>query len=166
MRLHHILSLNFWLAICILFLPIAWGKVGEQGFVNYGSDVPDVYILGCYILGKDTSFWGISFAWKFQLAGMLCFLILQYKIWRDYIIEKPALFKLFGAWFLLLLFPVWINLYIGGVQGNSDGAYLHWNMHVGWYMYLIIITLQTLVLFLSIRQYFVVKTSNSANFSV
>jgi len=56
MRLHHLLALNSWLAICILFLPISWGHVGEQGYVNYGPDVPDVYILGCYILGKDTQF--------------------------------------------------------------------------------------------------------------
>jgi hypothetical protein len=166
MRLHHLLALNSWLAICILFLPISWGHVGEQGYVNYGPDVPDVYILGCYILGKDTQFWGISFAWKFQLIGILSFLYLEYTTWRAYVKDQPALFKLFGAWFLLLLFPVWIQLYIGGVQNNSDGAFLQWQMHAGWYFYLLILVLQTIVLFYSIRSYFTLKTTDSANFSV
>ena len=59
------------LALISIVTPFVYMKIGPIGIKYYGKDVPDIYILGGYILGKDTSFWGINFAYKFQLFCIL-----------------------------------------------------------------------------------------------
>jgi hypothetical protein len=41
------------LAIACLFSPFIFLKIGPKGYEYYGPDVPDIYILGGFILGKD-----------------------------------------------------------------------------------------------------------------
>src|SRR6476659_7886494 len=68
-----------------LFFPFVFMKIGPEGYLNYGPHVPDIYIFGGYILGKDVSWWGINFAYKFQLAlitvgiliAILCYVMRQ-----------------------------------------------------------------------------------------
>jgi len=97
--------------------PFVYMKIGPEGYVNYGPDVPDIWIIGAYIFGKDTSFWGIGFAWKWQLAAILwcAFNLLMFIIDRRIV-------RLWVNIFLLACFPVWLWTYTGGVVNNSDGA--------------------------------------------
>lgn len=92
-------------------------EIGPKGIEYYGKNVPDIYILGGYILGKDTSFWGINFAYKFQLFAILVYIALIHRFKR----HQKSLFLFFGL-LLLILFPFWLELYVGGVKNNSDGA--------------------------------------------
>lgn len=129
--------LTLWLAMACLVLPFIWIKIGPNGHAFYGPDVPDIYILGATILGKDRSFWGIAFAVWFQLAMGLGFIGLAYGVNRG----RYSL-----AWVqlvLLLLFPVWMKLYVDGVICNSDGAAsdLQVYPHVGMAVYLVLLGL-------------------------
>ena len=44
------------LALLTLPLPFVWFEIGPLGKLYYGPSVPDIYILGATILGKDKSF--------------------------------------------------------------------------------------------------------------
>ena len=105
------------LAMVSLFIPFVYLEVGPKGIEYYGKDVPDIYILGGYILGKDTSFWGINFAYKFQLTFILLFVALIYKFQKD----QKGIF-LYLSLTLLICFPFWLEIYISGVKNNSDSA--------------------------------------------
>ncbi len=105
------------LAIISLFTPFVYMKIGPKGILHYGDHVPDIYILGGYILGKDTSFWGINFAYKFQLTFILIFTGLIYSFQK----LKKSIFIFIGLT-LLICFPFWLQVYISGVKNNSDSA--------------------------------------------
>jgi len=105
------------LAMVSLFMPFVYLEIGPKGIEYYGEDVPDIYILGGYILGKDTSFWGINFAYKFQLTFILLFVALIYKFQKD----QKGIF-LYLSLTLLICFPFWLEIYISGVKNNSDSA--------------------------------------------
>ncbi|MBU3743670.1 MAG: hypothetical protein FGM61_03865 [Sediminibacterium sp.] len=105
------------LAIISLFTPFVYMEIGPKGILHYGNNVPDIYILGGYILGKDTSFWGINFAYKFQLTFILIFTGLIYSFQK----LKKSIFIFIGLT-LLICFPLWLQVYISGVKNNSDSA--------------------------------------------
>ncbi len=105
------------LAIISLFTPFVYMKIGPKGIAYYGENVPDIYILGGYILGKDTSFWGINFAYKFQLFCILLFISTTYMFEK---FRKTSF--LISNLFLLTCFPFWLELYCSGVKNNSDAA--------------------------------------------
>jgi len=105
------------LALISIVTPFIYMKIGPNGIKYYGKDVPDIYILGGYILGKDTSFWGINFAYKFQLLCIAIIVGLTY----FYSINKKVSYIVANL-VLLLCFPFWLSMYIGGVKCNSDGA--------------------------------------------
>lgn len=134
------------LSALILLTPIIILDVGPDGYALYGPDVPDVYIFGCTILGKDRAWWGINFAYKFQLIMIITYIsitIISFiKTQRGALTFRPMLLNLI----LLLLFPFWLYLYIGGVISNSDGADLKIYPHIGLILYLIIIVLNVKVL--------------------
>jgi hypothetical protein len=116
--------------------------IGPKGIDFFYPNIPDdVYILGGYILGKDTSWWGINFAYKFQLIFILFGIILNFyslRIIRDAkTVKLPQIINLC----LLLLFPYWLQQYISGVKSNSDDAYLLVYPHIGATVYLIILIL-------------------------
>lgn len=130
-------KLTLWLAIASLVLPFIWIKIGPNGRAYYGPEVPDIYILGATVLGKDRSFGGIAFAIGFQLAMGLGFIGLAYGVNRG----RYGL-----AWVqlvMLLLFPVWMKLYVDGVICNSDGAAsdLQVYPHAGMAAYLMLLAL-------------------------
>ena len=105
------------LALISIVTPFVYMKIGPIGIKYYGKDVPDIYILGGYIIGKDTSFWGINFAYKFQVFCILLVTILTYGF------RKHNNVKFLITNFCLLLgFPFWLEIYTGGVISNSDGA--------------------------------------------
>jgi len=73
MTIKQLLIFSAIISIITLFTPFIWLEVGPRGHEYYGSDVPDIYILGGTILGKDRGFGGINFAYKFQLMTILYF---------------------------------------------------------------------------------------------
>ena len=105
------------LTIITIFTPFVYIEIGPKGIEYYGENVPNIYILGGYILGKDTSFWGIKFAYKFQLLGILFYAALIYRFKR---LQKSTIL-IFGL-LLLILFPFWLEIYVGGIKNNSDNA--------------------------------------------
>lgn len=111
------MAMAFWLNLLCLPAPFVWMKIGPEGYKYYGPDVPDIWILGAYILGKDTRWWAIGLAWKWQLAFML---ITAFCSWRY--LRKPNKLLLWFNMLWLILFPLWLNIYTGGVKNNSDGA--------------------------------------------
>ena len=119
------------LALLILPLPLVCFEIGTLGKLYYGTDVPDIYILGATILGKDRSFWGINFACKFQLIVIVYFILST--LWTIKIIERRNfafnLTRLNVT--LLILFPLWLYMYSSGVLNNSDGAVADIELHPG-----------------------------------
>ena len=119
------------LALLILPFPLVYFEIGPLGKLYYGPDLPDIYILGATILGKDRSFWGINFAYKFQLIVIIYFILST--LWTIKIIERRNfafnLTRLNVT--LLILFPLWLYMYTSGVLYNSDGAVADIELHPG-----------------------------------
>jgi len=136
------------LALLILPLPLVWFEIGPLGKLYYGSNVPDIYILGATILGKDRSFWGINFAYKFQLIVIVYFIVST--LWTIKIIDRIKFaFNLIRFNLVLLLsFPFWLYMYVGGVLNNSDGAVSDIELHLGigliLYILILMVTIFTL----------------------
>lgn len=131
------------LSMACLFTPFVWTKIGPLGFKNYGPTVPDIYIYGSTITGKDFGFWGISFAVIFQLIFMLLFSVLS--LMACFLRNKGDVLVCLGIQALLLaLFPVWLNAYVDGVENNSDGADLTIHYQIGMVFYGILIGLNIL----------------------
>jgi hypothetical protein len=140
------LYLTIIFAAISLATPFVWLKIGPGGYSYYGPEVPDIFILGGTILGKDKSFWGINFAYKFQLIVILYFIASSFLTIRN--LKKKSIvitFTLVNS-ILLLFFPVWLWIYTGGVICNSDGADLSVHPHVGVLIYLILVSLNVLTL--------------------
>ena len=129
------------LALILLVTPIVWLKIGHDGYVYYGPNVPDVYILGGTILGKDRSFWGIDFAYKFQLLVILYFIFTTFLCIKKVTRKKFVLLFTIINSVLLLLFPYWLSVYVGGVINNSDCADLTTYPHIGIMIYIILLFL-------------------------
>ncbi|WP_345114659.1 hypothetical protein [Hymenobacter algoricola] len=129
-----------------LATPFIWLKIGPGGYANYGPNVPDIYIFGATITGKDKSFEGINFAYKFQLVVIGYFLVssLWAAIRSDNRREALILNSINSV--LLLLFPIWLYLYTDGVICNSDGADLTTYPHVGIILYLLLVFLNVRIL--------------------
>jgi len=111
-------------------------KIGPSGYAHYGPSVPDIYILGGYILGKDTSWWAIGFAYKFQLSCILLYLMLSYSAIKRCANAKSGVFLQIFKLGLILCFPPWLFFYQEHVQNNSDCADLIVYPHIGWIAYL------------------------------
>ncbi|MDX1628965.1 MAG: hypothetical protein R3345_09725 [Fulvivirga sp.] len=134
------------LTLISLITPFIFLKIGPGGYEFYGSDVPDIYILGGNILGKDRSWWAINFAYKFQLfmiltsLGLLLFAYTKNK--GGNLVKWPLALNL-G---LLLLFPIWLTFYTSHVINNSDGADLTVYPHIGLFIYLVGLILNLILL--------------------
>jgi hypothetical protein len=142
---NHYLVLSALLICAFLFLPIVVLQIGSLGYEFYGPDVDDVYIYGGIITGKDRSWEGISFAWKFQLIVILIvllltlFSIIKNRNGRSYLASSIV------SLILVLLFALWFEFYISIVVNNSDGADLSTHYHIGSIIYLIILLLQVMI---------------------
>jgi len=138
------------LSLTCLFTPFVWMEIGPIGFKNYGPNVPDIFIYGGTITGKDFAFWGISFAVVFQLIFMLLFSVLC--VTAMFAKNKAIVLSLLSIQLLLLaLFPLWLNAYIGGVVNNSDGADLTIHYQIGMVFYGILIGLNILGFIQTVR---------------
>jgi len=119
------------LALSTLPMTFVWLEIGPLGKAYYGPTVPDVYIKGTYITGKDLSFYPILWAMLFQLSTIICYssisLLLIKTITRRIAILSLAIFQ----FELLILFPGWLSLYAQGVIDNSDGAAADLTIHYG-----------------------------------
>lgn len=89
-------------------------------------------IQGGYIHGKYILWPGILYAWIAQCVGILlfCGFVVGARCAR----RKPFLMKaiLSPALLLLTLFPIWMDFYVDGVLGNSDGVCFTKHLSVGW----------------------------------
>lgn len=136
-------KLTLWLALVALVTPFIWIKIGPQGLAFYGPDVPDIYILGATILGKDRSFPGIAFAIVFQLVIGACFILCSFVAHRRALQNVPVHLLATVQLLLLALFPFWLGLYVNGVIHNSDGAAADLRVypHIGLLVYSLMVVL-------------------------
>jgi hypothetical protein len=117
--------------VVLLFLPIVWMEIGPNGIVYYGPQVPDIYIYGGAITGKDLSFTPILIAMLLQFAFIMIGIFLSVV---NCIGEWKRPRAIGATWFqtsLLLFFPYWMSMYVGGVICNSDGAASDLTVHYG-----------------------------------
>lgn len=135
-----VLTLSIVLAIAALFVPVVWLEVSREGYAFYGPNVPHVYIYGGSITGKDTSFWGIAFAIRFQQVFIALFILLALLsvAIKNVSLVFPLLFVQLS---LLLFFPFWLAAYVNGVVCNSDGAGLTEHYDIGMLIYVILVGL-------------------------
>lgn len=133
--------LTLWLALAELVLPFIWMKIGPNGYAYYGPDVPDIYILGATILGKDL--YDLTLGIGFQLVMGLCFIICAYLVIRKLNTGQAVLGIAMIQMTLLLLFPFWLRIYVQRVINNSDGAAsdLRVYPHVGLVVYAVLLWL-------------------------
>lgn len=128
-------KLSAFLALIALGTPFIWMKIGPGGYAYYGPTVPDIYIFGGFISGKDITFAGISFAIVFQLTFIVYFITNCLRAARSN--SRERIIKLGWINFcLLLLFPSWLQVYVNGVINNSDAADLTVHYHAGMIIYL------------------------------
>lgn len=139
----HTLFLSCILALLVLFVPIVWLQVSRGGYEVYGPTVPHVYIYGGGITGKDVSWWGIGFAVNCQRFFIGIFLLLG--LWGLFVSRASnAIVLLILQALLLVLFPFWMLVYIGGVSNNSDGAGLTPHLHIGMLIYGVLVVLNVM----------------------
>lgn len=139
------------LGLLTLFVPFVFMKIGSGGYEFYGPDVPDIYIYGGDIFGKDKNWWGIGFAFRFQRFMILCYMlltILGYVFHRN---GKRILIYTAINLVLLALFPYWIKIYVSGVYNNSDGADLTVHHVWGWWVYAVLVIINLILCVASFR---------------
>ena len=143
------IKISLLLTVLSIFLPFVYMDIGPMGYRYYGPNVPDIYICGGYIFGKDTSFWGINVAYKIQL-GLILFI--AYNQWR--FLNNKSVKRLIINTLMLLFFPIWLEAYVGGVVCNSDGADLtiYWHSMPGIWVWGMVIALHGAILYAGFRK--------------
>lgn len=114
--------LTAWLALAELALPFIWIRIGPMGKAYYGPAVPDIYILGAIVLGKDLGFLPLAMATVFQLIFGMLFIYCAFAVVQRIRRGKRIMLLVTVQMILLLLFPLWLGFYTAGVINNSDGA--------------------------------------------
>lgn len=123
------------LAASIIFSPLIWMKIGPGGYKYYGPTCPDIYIFGGWITGKDLSFAPIEFAKDFQLFIIVIYMGMGIRgIFAGHARRKQRKLNAIRL-IMLVLFPVWLQLYSSGVQDNSDCADLRIYFQAGLFLY-------------------------------
>ena len=150
-RCKAVLSFSALLGITLLFVPIVWMEIGPLGIAYYGPEVPDIYIYGGFISGKDLNWTGISFAMIFQVVMIVAGIFFEVIS----LVILPHNRNASQAWHgistaLLLLFPLWMYMYANGVIHNSDGAAadltVHYEFGLGIYAVLLMLNISGHVL--------------------
>lgn len=147
--------LNWIVRLTLLTLPapFLWLEIGPKGYEWYGPDVPDIYILGGFITGKDLRWLPILQACIAQAMGILITCASTLLVKRSAPeTGMPILFLTINT-LLLLVFPFWLSAYTEGVINNSDGADLTVHPHIGLGLYAVICGLTFRLLFLYARSY-------------
>lgn len=130
LRILHCTSVVF--GVILLFTPIIWMEIGPLGKAYYGPTVPDIYIYGGAITGKDLNWEPILVAMIFQLVmilfgillSVICFFTAAHsRAWTILLTSIQTI--------LLVLFPMWMMMYSGHVINNSDGAAADLTVHFG-----------------------------------
>lgn len=118
------------LGVVLIFSPIVWMEIGPNGIAYYGPQVPDIWVYGGALTGKDLGFIPLLLIMLVQFAGILIGVMLSlvcFFRWRKraVVILSVSIIMLF-----LLQFPSWITWYVAVIKGNSDGAAsdltIHW----------------------------------------
>ena len=133
-------------AIISLATPFVWLKMGANCYEYYGPNLPDVYILGAWISGKDTSFWAIGFAYIFQLTIILYFILSSFRAVKKLEKKETPLPILIINMLLLLLFPFWLSIYIQGIRDNSGCTDMTTYPHVGSFVYFLLLILNIMTI--------------------
>jgi hypothetical protein len=140
-------GLNIVLLVFFLFLPIVWMDIGPLGIEFYGPDVPDIYIYGGIITGKDLAFTPILIAMVLQAAFIISGIITSLFAFRYTPVKNLALSVTIFHSVSLALFPWWIESYKSGVACNSDGADLTMHWMSGAYVYLALVIVNICIYF-------------------
>ena len=138
-------GLNILLLFFFLFLPIVWMDIGPRGIEFYGPDVPDIYIYGGIITGKDLAFTPILIAMVLQAAFIIAGIVTSLFAFRYTPVKHLALSVTVFHSVALALFPWWIEAYKDGVACNSDGADLTMHWMSGAYVYLAMVVVNVLI---------------------
>lgn len=148
-----------WLTLLTLPAPFIWLEVGPRGFINYGHDVPDIYILGGFITGKDLGWLPILGACIAQFAGIVCsFACVVAAMRASHDHHLATQFLVVNA-ALLGLFPLWLDAYVEGVIHNSDGADLTVHPRVGLLLYVAACVLTLWLLIVHVRALLLYRAS-------
>lgn len=160
-QLNNLLKLAIVLSLSTLLLPFVWLEIGPEGKAYYGENVPDIYILGAYILGKDTNWWAINFAYKLQLFFILATSLNSYLTYRFQDKRKVVISLLIINLFFLTIFPFWLKIYVEGVINNSDGAANDLEIHysVGLIVWLVLYVINVLVLKITLQNKQIIQKS-------
>ena len=138
-------ALNVILGILFLVLPIVYMQIGPGGKEFYGPDVPDIYIYGGIITGKDLAFTPILIAMAVQAALIVAAIVTAVFAFRYTPVPKLVMSVTVFHSVLLLLFSWWIELYKSGVVSNSDCADLTLHWMSGAYVYLALVAANVLM---------------------
>lgn len=148
-------SLSALLSAILLFSPIVWMEIGPAGKAYYGPNVPDIYIYGGAITGKDLAFTPILLLMLFQFGVILTSAILSISVVFYPFHPKKAKTITWIICVFLALFPWWISSYNDIVICNSDGAgsdlTVHWSWGLLIYVLICIINAGMLILQYGIR---------------
>lgn len=120
------------LSFLCLFAPFVWMKVDHGCTATRYAHVPDVWILGGWITGKDMLWPGILHAWIAQTAGIVIVHGLFRAVRRWRIRPLVAVSMLIPALVMMAVFPLWISTYVNGVIHNSDGVCFIIQYTPGW----------------------------------
>ncbi|NBO50680.1 MAG: hypothetical protein EBU80_13395, partial [Chitinophagia bacterium] len=77
------IKISLLLTVLSIFLPFVYMEIGPMGYRYYGPNVPDIYICGGYIFGKDTSF----FTTSGQIEKKIHFGLRQFFIKNNHIVN-------------------------------------------------------------------------------
>lgn len=147
-----LLLLKIVLAALLFFSPLLWMKIGPGGYEYYGPTVPDVYIYGNHITGKDLDWKPIDFSWKFQATVILVYISLCFLLYFRLRAGKNGTALFWIMFGLVLLFPFWFLFYANHVHNNSDCAELTWHLQYGWIFYGVLLLVNVLWLIHWLRQ--------------
>lgn len=148
----YLFLLNAVMGAVLLFLPIVWMEIGPLGIAYYGPQVPDIWVYGGALTGKDLSFAPLMIMLLFQLGFIVIGIVLSLVCFFSWEKRKKVIWLGVIILFILAMFPDWIDDYVNVIIGNSDGAAkdltVRWTY--GWYLFCCIAITSSLAFLLTI----------------
>ena len=110
------------LTILLFPAPFIWMKIGPAGYAYYGPGVPDIYVLGFTVLGKDMNCMEIGAGDDIQRWGIMLYLFNAVGSLILAMRGKSILGWQLANFSLLICFPFWLSFFVNAIICNSDGA--------------------------------------------
>jgi hypothetical protein len=144
--IRYLYLLNALLGTVLIFSPIVWMEIGPRGIEYYGPTVPDIWVYGGALTGKDLSFEPLLIMMLFQFACIIIGIVLSLVCFFRWKKRAVAVACCAMIAILLGLFPVWIDGYISVIIGNSDGAAADLTVHWMYGLWIAIIIASSTIL--------------------